>query len=127
MTQDQIEVKAIKQICPKYDKSLHSKCKDPGKYGVKRTTQAEAAKKGCSVKKTENRKLPYRITVRLSQGEFGQLQQKISVLGVTAQDFARAAIRAAIKEIAPTAGTVETITKIKAYTNSVNQNTEAVK
>ena len=58
MTQDQIEVKAIKQICPKYDKSLHSKCKDPNKYGVKRTTQAEAAKKGCSVKKTENRKLP---------------------------------------------------------------------
>lgn len=93
MTKDQQEIQAVREAgFIGYDKRLHSKCKKPEIYGIRRTTAAQqaiaetAAKRPCK----DKRKLSERITCRMTKGERALLQQAYTAsTAKTMQDYAR--------------------------------------
>lgn len=96
-------VSIVKDRYPKYDKTLHSKCKRGSEYGI--LLRPDAIKAICTKfdiapqepqkpKKQDNRTFPCRISCRISQAEFEQLQLLIRNDGFdTMQDWLSAQIR----------------------------------
>ena len=96
--QDRVPDKEIVQVLQKefsgYDQPLHSKIKNPDKYGIMRTPRAERILRRAFPRETrkrrgkENRKRGNKHTFRLDEAEEGRLQTAMARLGVEhLQDF----------------------------------------
>lgn len=76
-----------------YDKSLDSKANNPGKYGVQRTAEAQAALDAVATARNgglpakqckrsgDRHKLPQRISARVSKGQLERVKNAIEVCG----------------------------------------------
>ena len=93
MTQDQMEIVAIREAgFSRYDKALHSKCKKPELYGIRRVAAAEKAIESSAVRspKQDKRKFKCRVSCRLPQSEYALLQRAFAQSNEkTMQDYAR--------------------------------------
>lgn len=100
-------VAVIQAVHPKYDKTLHSKCKRGAEYGIQlRRSAIDAVTQEFGVvahtapkpRKPDNRSLPRRISCRLSEADYSELQLLIQSEGYsTMQDWLRQHIRQYIK------------------------------
>ena len=93
MTQDQMEIAAIRSAgFNRYDKALHSKCKKPELYGIRRVAAAEKAIESSAARspKQDKRKFKCRVSCRLPQSEYTLLQRAFAASNEkTMQDYAR--------------------------------------
>ena len=83
---------AIKEIYPRFDKALLSKCEHPDDYGVrlfpKGMEAARALVPGWQPKKKENRKYQCRISCRMDEETYARLISQIRQDGFrTIQDW----------------------------------------
>lgn len=100
-------VAAVQEIHCKYDKTLHSKCKRGAEYGIqlrRSAIDAVTRKLGAVVHtapkccKSDKRTLSRRISCRLSESVYGELQLSIQEDGYdTMQDFLLHLVRDYIK------------------------------
>lgn len=112
-TKEKNLVAVIKAIYPKYDKTIHSKCKHGDVYGVMLrpdamrsvciklsiTPEATPQSEPPRPRKADRRTLPCRISCRLSQSEYSELQQNIKADGFdTMQDWLTKCVRQYIKK-----------------------------
>lgn len=78
-------VSQVRSLYPKYDKALLSKCENGEKYGI--TLKHRAMKMLIDnygvIRKTENRKLNNRLTVRLSDEDYNAYKEALSESGYT--------------------------------------------
>jgi hypothetical protein len=88
-------VQAVRTNYPRYDKSLQSKCEKTDEYGVElckeamnaliKTYAPDLPKRG---PKTERRSKPCRVSCRLTEADYAQLQLLIQAKGhATMQDY----------------------------------------
>ena len=81
--QDKEVVNLVKSEHPKYDKYIHSKVKRPDDYGIKLLDSAEKliqdtfGTNSPAPRRTDKRRKPCRIQVRLSKHDYKVLQQCI--------------------------------------------------
>lgn len=93
-------VRVMNAVFPGYDQPMHSKVKQPDKYGVMRIPRAEKilnlAFPQEPVKRAvcENRKLGNKHTFRLDDADEGRLQTAMERIGIEhLQDFVQMALR----------------------------------
>lgn len=72
MTRFDIEVALVMAVCQKYSRSLHSMCKKPEEYGIKRTAGAEAA---LGRPKADKRIKTGKYTARLTEAKRAVFEQ----------------------------------------------------
>lgn len=95
MTRTQKEIKAVRDAgFSGYDKSLHSKCRQPEKYGIQRVSEAEQALQAAitqiaiKMPRIENRSKPNRVQARFDKCSYALLQQAFAAsTHKTLQDF----------------------------------------
>ena len=95
MTRTQKEIKAVRDAgFSGYDKSLHSKCRQPEKYGIQRVSEAEKALQAAIAQnapktpRIENRSKPNRIQGRFNESSFSLVQRALKASPhETMQDF----------------------------------------
>ena len=77
----------IREMYPKYDKSIHSHVKNPENYGVRWVDDLELAILEAFPEKPEkrpteeHRRFPCRVQARLSKHAYGLLQQRLAADG----------------------------------------------
>lgn len=80
-------VAAIRDLCPGYDKTLHSKVKKPEKYGIRHIKEVERLLMALSLgdaakpRRSDNRRLQGKITYRISNDRLRLLQQALKADG----------------------------------------------
>ena len=88
-------VRTVREMYPRYDKYLQSKCERTEEYGVTLCKEAmdsliaaHAPQLAKNATKTGNRTRPCRVTCRLTQADYGLLQQLIQARGFgTMQEY----------------------------------------
>lgn len=92
-TQDQMQIEAVRDAgFPKYDKTLHSKCKRSDLYGIQRIPAAQRAIDEQPAKRPRKdvRQFKDRVSCRLPSDEYALLQQAFAAsTDKTMQEFAR--------------------------------------
>ena len=135
MSQDKQEILAVKKAgFAGYDKSLHSKCKKPDRYGIRRVPAAESALAAQAPKtpRKDVRKLKCRVSTRMANAEYALLQQAfLASCAKTMQDFTRKilveAAKAAVEKEKPAPGAATPEADNSKKTNkSIADNTEDV-
>lgn len=86
-------VRVMKEQYPGYDKFLHSKAENPSKYGICRTKEAESylksifgecyAEKAVRGRRRDGHKLTCRISARMTNERYDELQRYITADGFT--------------------------------------------
>jgi len=96
------QIKLVQELFPGYDQSLHSKCRHPNRYGIKRVDAAEEAMKARTVNKprraakSDFRRKPYKHTYWLSGQQEGALHKAKTALGAKSQ---QAVVETALNEL----------------------------
>lgn len=101
-------VAVVKQIYPKYDKTLQSKCERSHEYGITLLPDAMEAVyaicppdvlEACKRPKKERHRLTCRISARLENADYRALQQRLEADGyATMQDLLTDLVRRYLKE-----------------------------
>ena len=95
-------VAVVRELYPKYDKTIQSKCENGDVYGIQLRPDAMAAllaafppeaMEAPHKPKKERRRLTCRIAARLEQAEHEALQQRLKADGVTMQQWLTSVVR----------------------------------
>lgn len=95
-------VAVVRQLYPKYDKTVQSKCENSDAYGVSIRSDALTALyakfapellEARSPPKKDYHRLPCRISARLSKNEYALLQQHLRADDISMQEWITAAVR----------------------------------
>lgn len=95
-------VAVVRELYPKYDKTIQSKCENGDIYGIQLRPDAmaallkafptEATEAPCKPK-TERHRLTHRVSARLGNEEYGALQQYLKADGVTMQQWLASVVK----------------------------------